>query len=227
MIKRITSIFLMVVLGVFMMTGCGDSASENDRKDGGNSSKTEENQPQNLMGSGVKEFSAEELLSGKHHVEMDIEGKGTIKLELDADQAPISVTNFINLTKDGFYNGLSFHRVLAGSLIQGGSPTYDAMGGVDYTIKGEFTLNGVNNTLSHTRGAISMARTNDYNGGGCQFFIMASDFAGYDGQYAVFGYVTEGMEIVDDICNNTPTQDRNGMVARADQPIISEVRAID
>ena len=157
---------------------------------------------------------------------MDIEGKGTVKLELNADQAPVSVTNFINLSKEGFYDGLSFHRILAGSLVQGGSPTYDATGSVGYNILGEFALNGVDNTLSHTRGAISMARTNDYNGGGCQFFIMMSDYTGYDGQYAVFGYVTEGMEIIDDICNNTPVQDWNGTVAREDQPIITEVRVV-
>ncbi len=222
MIKNIANIFLILLLCAFTLTGCGSTDRQAD-----NVSASEQEAQSGISGEPLKEFSEDELLSGLHHVEMEIQDKGVIKLELDADQAPVTVTNFINLSNEGFYDGLSFHRILSGSLIQGGSPTYDATGSVGYTIKGEFSANGVDNTLSHTRGAISMARTNDYDGGGCQFFIMAADAVGYDGQYAVFGYVTEGMEIVDDICNNTQTQDWNGTVAREDQPVISKVTVID
>ncbi len=180
-----------------------------------------------IMPQTVKEFSADELLSGKHHAVISIKGKGDIELELDADEAPISVTNFIDLAKSGFYNGLTFHRVLTGSLIQGGALTPQGYGGPGYSIKGEFSANGVENHLSHTRGAISMARSSNFDGGSAQFFIMSSDSTPYDGQYAAFGYVTSGMDIVDDICNNTPVQDFNGTVAAADQPVIESVRVID
>ena len=158
---------------------------------------------------------------------MDIQDHGTVVLELDADQAPVSVTNFIDLAKQGFYNGLTFHRIINGQFVQGGDPKGNGTGGPGYRIKGEFTANGVDNTLSHTRGAISMARTSDFNGGGCQFFIMDSDYTGFDGQYACFGYVTDGMDYIDEICNLTPMQDANGTIAPDDQPVIAEIRVID
>jgi peptidyl-prolyl cis-trans isomerase B (cyclophilin B) len=219
-LKSIVSLFTAVVICVFCLGGCGGS-TENEET---SSAQSDTNL---YVQDDIKEFTDDELLTGLHHVEMQIADLGVIKLELDADQAPISVTNFVQLAESGFYDGLTFHRVLTGSLIQGGCPNGDGTGGPGYRIKGEFSENGVDNTLSHVRGAISMARTSDYDGGGCQFFIMSSDCVQYDGQYAVFGYVTEGMDIVDEICNNTPISDWNGTVEKENQPVIEKVTVID
>ena len=167
-------------------------------------------------------------LSGLHHVEIDVKDYGVIKLELDADTAPITVTNFINLAKDGFYNGLTFHRIISGFMIQGGDPTGTGTGGSDSPIKGECTNNGVKNDISHVRGTISMARTPDsYNTASSQFFIVHKDSTFLDGEYAAFGWVTEGMDVVDAICEDTPVQDKNGTVLPADQPIINTVTVTD
>lgn len=124
---------------------------------------------------------------------------GSIGLELYPDIAPISTENFLKLAREGFYNGVIFHRVVPGFVIQGGDPTGTGMGGPGYTIKGEFEANGVKNDLKHTRGVLSMARAADYNSAGSQFFIMVDDAPHLDGQYAAFGKVTSGMECVDKI----------------------------
>ena len=168
-----------------------------------------------------------ELLSGTHHVEINVKDYGTISVELDADTAPITVTNFVDLAKDGFYDGLTFHRIIDGFMIQGGDPQGDGTGGSEKSIKGEFTDNGVENALSHTRGAISMARTVDADSASSQFFIMQADNTDLDGSYACFGYVTDGMEIVDQICKDTPVQDDNGTVAAEDQPVIESIKVVD
>lgn len=165
--------------------------------------------------------------SGKHHVEIQVKDYGTIKVELDADTAPISVSNFTKLAKDGFYDGLTFHRIISGFMIQGGDPSGNGTGGSDETIKGEFSANGVENGISHVRGVISMARSQDYDSASSQFFIMHADSPGLDGQYAAFGKVTEGMEIVDKICQDTPVTDDNGTVEAANQPVIETVKVID
>ncbi len=259
-------------------------------------------------------------LSGKHHVEIELEDYGVIKAELDADAAPITVTNFINLAKEGFYNGTTFHRIINGFMMQGGDPTgtgsggadtsikgefskngvenpegfyngttfhriingfmmqggdptgtgsggadtsikgefskngvenplkhtrgtlsmarsknYDSAssqffivqsGGADTSIKGEFSKNGVENPLKHTRGTLSMARSKNYDSASSQFFIVQEDSDHLDGEYAAFGTVTEGMEIVDEICEtlgNTST----GIVEESDRPVIKEIRVID
>jgi peptidyl-prolyl cis-trans isomerase B (cyclophilin B) len=167
------------------------------------------------------------LLSGKHHVEIDIKNYGVIALELDADSAPITVTNFIELAKNKFYDGLTFHRIISGFMIQGGDPRGNRTGGSDKKIKGEFSYNGVNNPLKHTRGTISMARSMAPDSASSQFFIMHEDAPHLDGQYAAFGHVTSGIEIVDKICEDTPVLDRNGSVARDDQPVINSVKVID
>ncbi len=122
-------------------------------------------------------------------------------LELYPDKAPITVENFKALCDKGFYNGLIFHRVIAGFMIQGGCPEGTGMGGPGYTIKGEFSSNGVKNDIKHTRGVISMARTNEPNSAGSQFFIMHEDASYLDGQYAAFGKMTEGFEVLDEIAN--------------------------
>ncbi|MBE6135780.1 MAG: peptidylprolyl isomerase [Erysipelotrichaceae bacterium] len=124
---------------------------------------------------------------------------GNIKLELDEKAAPITVENFVKLAKKGFYNGLIFHRVIKGFMIQGGCPLGTGTGGPGYTIKGEFSANGVNNPIKHTRGVISMARAMHPDSAGSQFFIMHQDAPHLDGQYAAFGHVVEGIEVVDKI----------------------------
>lgn len=166
--------------------------------------------------------------AGKHRIEIDIAGYGVICAELDGDSAPITVSNFLKLTKEGFYDGLTFHRVVPGFVVQGGDPEGTGMGGSDKTIKGEFSENGVDNPLKHTRGALSMARSQDPNSASSQFFIVQEDAAGaqLDGKYAVFGYVTEGMEIVDKICSDVPVQDSFGSVLPDDQPVITSVKVV-
>ena len=141
--------------------------------------------------------------AGKHHVEIEVQDYGTIAVELDGDAAPITVDNFLKLAKEG-------------------------LGGSDETIKGEFSANGVENNLSHTRGAISMARNSvSMDSASSQFFIVQSDSTFLDGQYACFGYVTSGMDIVDQICKDAQPTDGNGTIPAAEQPVITAVRVID
>ncbi|MDD3920356.1 MAG: peptidylprolyl isomerase, partial [Eubacteriales bacterium] len=128
-----------------------------------------------------------------------MENGGIIKAELDAAAAPITVQNFLDLAKSGFYDGLTFHRVIPGFMIQGGCPEGNGTGGPGHYIKGEFLANGVNNPIKHTRGVLSMARSGNPDSAGSQFFIMHADAPHLDGQYAAFGHVTEGIEVVDEI----------------------------
>ena len=166
-------------------------------------------------------------LSGKHHVEIVIRDYGTIAVELDADAAPITVANFLKLAKSGFYDGLTFHRIINGFMMQGGDPEGTGMGGSSEKIKGEFSANGVKNDLSHTRGAISMARSQAMDSASSQFFIVHQDSTFLDGQYACFGYVTDGMDVVDAICETVPVVDNNGTVQDGQQPVMETIRVID
>ena len=163
-------------------------------------------------------------LKGNYQVEIKIKDYGTIYAEIDADTAPITVTNFVNLCKNHFYDGLTFHRIIKDFMIQGGDPNGDGTGGSEETIKGEFSDNGVENPLKHTRGALSMARSQDNDSASSQFFIVQSDSTYLDGQYAVFGYVYEGMDIVDKICDDVQVEDNNGTVAKENQPVIESIR---
>ena len=183
-----------------------------------------------LSGCGKKEEEAEStvevpknLLSGTFEAVIEVENYGTIKVELDADTAPITVTNFVGLVKDGFYDGLTFHRIIDGFMIQGGDPEGNGTGGSENHIKGEFASNGVENDISHVRGVISMARSRDYDSARSQFFIMHQDGTYLDGDYAAFGHVTEGMEVVDAICKETPVEDGNGTVEAENQPTITSI----
>lgn len=166
-------------------------------------------------------------IEGTYEIEIIVEDYGTIKAKLDEEAAPITVANFVGLAKEGFYDGLTFHRIIDGFMIQGGDPNGNGTGGSDTQIKGEFSANGVENPLSHTRGAISMARAQDYDSASSQFFIVQKDSTYLDGQYAVFGYVTEGMEIVDAICKETAVTDRNGTVEEGQQPVISSIKVTE
>lgn len=197
------SITLLCIL--FSMTACGQKASSNSSSD-----------------------DTQNQLSGKHHVAIEVNNYGTIEVELDADTAPITVTNFINLANSGFYNGLTFHRVIDGFMIQGGDPNGDGTGGSSEKIKGEFKSNGVPNNISHVRGTISMARSSANNSASSQFFIMQKDTTSLDGQYAAFGTVTSGMDIVDKICKDCTDTNQNGVITdKSKQPVISTVMVVD
>ena len=163
----------------------------------------------------------------KVKVEIHIKDKGVIALELNSDEAPITVENFVNLAKSEFYNGLKFHRIIDGFMMQGGDPLGNGTGGSEKNIKGEFRNNGVQNTISHTRGTISMARSGMPNSASSQFFIVHKDSKFLDGQYAGFGHVTSGMEIVDEICTNTPVVDLNGTVQIGKAPVIEKIIVIE
>lgn len=166
-------------------------------------------------------------LSGKYNAEIIIKNYGKIKLVLDADIAPITVTNFVNLVQDGFYNGLTIHRVVDDFVIQGGDPNGDGTGDADEKIKGEFSNNGIENNISHTRGTVSMARRMGCNTASSQFFICQADNDFLDEDYAAFGHVTEGMDIVDKICKEIiPENDMTGYVAE-EQPIIESIKIVD
>ena len=164
---------------------------------------------------------------GTHHAVITVKDYGDIKLVLDGDTAPITVKNFVELAKSGFYDGLTFHRIIKGFMIQGGDPKGNGTGGSDKTIRGEFSKNGVENNISHKRGVISMARSQDNNSASSQFFIMHEDGDYLDGSYAAFGHVTEGMDVVDKIAENTPVTDSNGTVLKENQPIIEKIVITD
>ena len=236
-----------LLLAAAVFTGCGQKGSTSDTqsnttaqtetvkssetaaaKEAGETDTTAESAAPDTTKSTEADAAADStLLSGKHHVEITVKDYGTIKVELDADNAPISVTNFVNLAKNGIYDNLTFHRIISGFMIQGGDPEGNGMGGSDETIKGEFSNNSVENPLKHTRGAISMARSQDMDSASSQFFIVHEDSDFLDGDYAVFGYVTEGMEIVDKICEDTKVQDSNGTVSPEDQPTIESIKVVD
>ena len=210
----LTLMTLMMTLG--LLAGCGSQPTENGTEN------------DNAAGDDtVVETENEALMTGLHHVEIDIEGYGTIALELDADTAPVTVTNFVDLAQSGFYDGLTFHRIINGFMMQGGDPNGNGTGGSGKEIVGEFALNGYENDISHVRGVISMARAQSPDSASSQFFIVHQDSAFLDGQYAGFGHVTEGIEIVDQICEQIPSEEGSGAVAEEDQPVITTIRVID
>ena len=180
--KKLLSICLAALL-LLSMAGCGktDTAVVDAAKTDTTEPKTE----------GI----------GTHRAEIEIQDYGTVTVELDGDAAPITVQNFMDLANAGFYNGLIFHRVIPGFMIQGGCPNGNGMGGPGYSIRGEFSHNGVQNSLKHDRGVLSMARAMNPNSAGSQFFIMVEKAPHLDGEYAAFGKVIEGMDVADTIVN--------------------------
>ncbi len=217
--KKFISALLCVLFILAGFTACSDDKKVTTNNE--NDNKSSQSTPANSNSA-----DADSALTGLHHVEMVIKDYGTIKIELNADEAPITVENFINLAKSGFYDGIGFHRYDENFVLQGGDPDGDGIGGSDKTIKGEFEINGVANDLKHTRGAISMARTSVYDSATSQFFICLDTAycSSLDGQYAAFGYITEGMDIIDKICKNTPISDS---IPEEQRPIIETVKVID
>ena len=166
-------------------------------------------------------------LKGTHHVEMIIRDYGTVKIELDGDEAPLTVENFVDLCNKGFYDGLTFHRYVKDFVLQGGDPEGTGLGGCESSVEGEFSANGIKNTIKHKRGVISMARNQfDYNSASSQFFICLRNSCStdLDGQYAAFGKITEGMEIIDKICESVPESD---CIPADQQPVIETIKVID
>ena len=219
----IVVILMLAVAGIYARINKATAKNENPTnvENNVNSQNTENSEKNNESGEN------DMYKTGTHHAEMVVKDYGTVKMELYADIAPITVANFAKLVNEGFYNGLTFHRIMSGFMIQGGDPLGNGTGGSDEEIKGEFALNGVENSISHTRGTISMARASAYNSASSQFFIMHQDYTGLDGAYAAFGKVTDGMEVVDKICENVIPVDNNGTVLKNEQPVIESIKMID
>lgn len=235
--KRVCSLVILSMM-ILCFTACGtdsgksakpeDARQDTSSQENGRSQNTEAPQAAETPAADTSAGeSGQDLLKGKHHVTIEVKDYGTIAVELDADAAPVTVTNFINLANQKFYDGLTFHRIISGFMIQGGDPKGDGTGGSEETIKGEFQSNGVSNTISHKRGVISMARSTDNDSASSQFFIVHQDSDFLDGEYAAFGNVTEGIEVVDRICQNTQVVDEDGTVLAKDQPKITKITVVD
>lgn len=169
--------------------------------------------------------------AGTHHAQIVVKDYGTITLELDGKTAPKTVRNFMKLAKSGFYNGLTFHRIMPGFVIQGGDPNFDTTGGSGTNVKGEFAANGHRNGISHKRGVISMARGDGFEGAydsaSSQFFICVENAAELNGYYAAFGHVTEGMDVVDKIVADCVAKGISGVPPIEEQPVITTIRILD
>ena len=188
-IKKISAIMVAAVIlcTCFLMSGCGGDTESSSSEKTTSAASSEETTSANTDTTDYK---------SSYTAIIDVKDYGKIEVELYEELAPITVNNFVDLAKDGFYDGLTFHRIITGFMIQGGDPLGNGTGGSKKTIKGEFAQNGVENNLSHTRGVISMARSNDPDSASSQFFIVQADSTHLDGQYAAFGKVTKGMDIV-------------------------------
>ena len=213
MIIGIVAVVLVVAVALFLILGGKDEPAQNT-----NPTTVTESAP-----SAANEIEAK----ATHNVTIEIENYGTITAELYGEVAPITVENFVKLANEGFYDGLTFHRIIDGFMIQGGDPRGNGTGGSDQNIKGEFKANGVDNPITHQRGVLSMARSSAYDSASSQFFIMHQVSPWLDGQYAAFGCVLEGMDVVDAICANTPVTDGNGTVAKANQPKITSIKVTE
>ena len=240
--SRVLAAVFAVVLTAGTLTGCGstktaDTAKTEDTKEETSSDKEVTQEPVSEEEAEADGFSdgtdgettldTSKELTGIHHADINIRDYGEIQVELDADTAPVTVTNFVKLVQDDFYDGLTFWRIMDGFMMQGGDPKGNGTGGSGETIKGEFSSNGVDNDISHTRGTISMARSTDPDSASSQFFIVQSDSTFLDGDYAAFGHVTEGMDIVDKICKEAKPTDDNGSIKADEQPVIESIRMTD
>ncbi|MBQ1206673.1 MAG: peptidylprolyl isomerase [Clostridia bacterium] len=192
--KRIISVLLIAVMAFTFFTAC----KQNEEEFVYDASKT-------------------------YYATIEVKDYGTIVVQLSSVQAPKTVENFVNLSVSGFYDGLTFHRIMEGFMMQGGDPEGTGYGGSENTIVGEFSDNGYLNSLSHKRGVISMARSQAYDSASSQFFICHQDSVFLDGQYAAFGFVTEGMEVVDKICAEAEPIDNNGTIPAKNQPVIEKI----
>lgn len=215
--KKRYTMLLAALMALCLLCGCG-------QKDAGKTTTTSQGTVAQAESATQDAQRAETVESpGIVIADIVIRDYGTITVELDGDTAPITVSNFVSLAQSGFYDGLTFHRIIEGFMMQGGDPNGNGTGGSENKIRGEFALNGIENGISHTRGAISMARSSAYDSASSQFFIVHADSTFLDGQYAAFGYVTEGMDIVDRICTEAEPTDNNGTIPAEAQPVIETV----
>ena len=251
--RKVVSAMLLLSMMAGLFAGCGSSKKADDTKAATTDEKSEDKASSDEDTKDVNVASEEEAeeagfsdgtdtdgatventvldtsqeLTGIHHADISIRDYGDIKVELDADTAPITVTNFVKLAQEGFYDGLTFWRIMDGFMMQGGDPKGNGTGGSGETIKGEFSSNGVKNDISHVRGTISMARSSDPDSASSQFFIVQSDSTYLDGDYAAFGHVTSGMDVVDRISKDAKPTDSNGSIADDQQPVIESIRMVD
>jgi len=215
--KTFFAVLLLISL-TLSLVGCNHTFTTSGQGTGTSGGNTDTNDNAETM----------ELLKGTVYVEIEMEDGGKIKLALYADIAPITVTNFVNLANEKFYDGLTFHRIYKGFMIQGGCPQGNGYGGSDKNIKGEFAANGVPNSISHKRGVISMARSNNPNSASSQFFICHADSEFLDGSYAAFGEVIEGMDVVDQIADTPVTYSFSGEKTFPVVPVvIKTVRVVE
>ena len=238
--KRFFSLILALCF-VLCLSACGKEKTTENEENGGNQTGESQNTETEIPDG----FD----VNASYTAVIKVKDLGDITVELDAKTAPITVANFVTLAKSGFYDGLTFHRIIDGFMVQGGDPNGNGTGGSSKNIKGEFSANGVENNLKHDRGVISMARSGSayeqylamgyklsdlpaeaksdieraMNSASSQFFIMHKDSPHLDGNYAAFGKVTSGMEIVDKMAETTPVTDSNGTVAKENQPVIESV----
>ena len=226
--KTITAIMLALVCSALLAAGCGSAAGGSGT---GQASEEKAAAQEDTPDAASKEDAAGGEASidpaDLHHVEITVKDYGTITLALDAGAAPKTVENFMKLAQEGFYDGLTFHRIMDGFMIQGGDPLGNGTGGSEETIEGEFASNGFDNPISHGKGVISMARAQNPDSASSQFFITVADAAFLDGDYAAFGYVTEGMEVAEKIAKDADPIDSNGTIPPEDQPVMESVRVID
>lgn len=223
-LKKIATVGIAGALacGMFAMAGC---SGPSEASSASSSSASSSSAASSSAASANLEKAADPI--GTHHAVIEVEGYGPISVELDGDAAPVTVQNFMDLANDGFYDGLTFHRIIEGFMMQGGDPKGNGTGGSDETIVGEFTDNGYDNPLTNDRGAIAMARSSMPDSASSQFYIVHEDSPFLDGQYAVFGHVTEGMDIVDEICTTAQPTDQNGTIPADQQPKIVSVKIVD
>ena len=207
-----------------LLAGCGGSgtAQSKQESDGNGETAVTETQAEKKV-----ETTGEADTSAMDHVRINVKDYGTITVALDAEAAPVTVENFEKLVKEGFYNGLTFHRIMDGFMIQGGDPLGNGTSGSEETIVGEFASNGHDNPISHVKGVISMARAQDPDSASSQFFITVADSTFLDGEYAAFGYVTEGMEIADQIAKDAEPIDGNGTIPPEAQPVIESMEMVE
>ncbi len=221
--KGIKTIILGAVLTAgLIFSGCGNAAPAQGNTEG--TSKAEDKEAPATQEAKEETKEQEDGIQASHYVEIEVENYGTVTVALIESEAPETVKNFVDLVQKGFYDGLTFHRIMSGFMIQGGDPLGNGTGGSDKEIKGEFMSNGVKNRLSHVRGAISMARSEDPNSASSQFFIVHEESTFLDGNYACFGYVTDGMDVVDKICADARPVDNNGTIPSDAQPVIKSIK---
>lgn len=203
----------MALAMIFAMTACG--GNQTTSATGGSSADA------SIPGTYTPELLDE---AKTYYADIDIADYGKITVKLNQAEAPVTCANFVALAEDGFYDGLTFHRIMAGFMMQGGDPEGNGMGGSENNIVGEFAQNGCENNISHKRGVISMARANDPNSASSQFFICHADSEFLDGAYAAFGEVTEGLDVVDAVCNAAQPTDNNGTIPAEEQPVMTSVK---